>query len=140
MRMCAECGGRMGLVCEVGAGRKMAQASDGLFSKTQAPRYPLNSLTFDATHRGRAVLRPLSLFSVCVFLPKMLGAGEEGSSADVTFVVEGIPVPAHRALVMRCAYFKALLGGAFGEASQQEISLPHVRHPIFMVLLEYLCV
>jgi hypothetical protein len=67
-----------------------------------------------------------------------LGAGGEGGMADVTFVVEGIPVPAHRALCCRCGYFKAMLGGGMREASAQEIVLPHVRHPIFLALLEYL--
>lgn len=59
-------------------------------------------------------------------------------SHDITFVVEGRPVYAHKILCMRCTYFKAMLTGEMKESRAAEIVLPDVRHPIFLAMLEYL--
>lgn len=59
--------------------------------------------------------------------------------SDVTFIVEGRPVHAHKIMCMRCSYFRAMLTGErFAEATQNEIVLRDVRHGTFLVLLEYL--
>ena len=68
----------------------------------------------------------------------LLEAGDEGGMADVVFVVEGRKVPAHRAICMRCPYFRALFAGPMREARQAEIALPELRHAVFLPLLEYL--
>jgi hypothetical protein len=68
-------------------------------------------------------------------------AGDDGSAADVVFLVEGQRVAAHKVLCLRCSYFRALLTGPMQEASSGRdtpIELPHLRHAIFVVLLEYL--
>ena len=59
--------------------------------------------------------------------------------SDITFVVEGRPICAHKVLCMRCAYFKAMLvTGEMKESRAREVEIPHVKHSIFMKLLEYL--
>ncbi|CAN0532052.1 unnamed protein product, partial [Ectocarpus sp. 12 AP-2014] len=58
--------------------------------------------------------------------------------SDVTFIVEGTPVHAHKVLCMRCTYFRAMLTGEMKESRAKTITLPDVRRPIFLALLEYL--
>jgi len=58
--------------------------------------------------------------------------------SDVTFIVEGKPVHAHKILCMRCTYFKAMFMGEMKESKQRQIELKDVRYPIFLALLEYL--
>ena len=58
--------------------------------------------------------------------------------SDVTFVVEGTTVHAHKVLCMRCQYFAAMLLGEMRESKQAEIVIPDVRRSIFVALLEYL--
>lgn len=58
--------------------------------------------------------------------------------SDVTFIVEDKPVHAHKLLCTRCEYFKAMLSGQMRESRATEIVLPHLRHQIFLAVLEYL--
>ena len=59
--------------------------------------------------------------------------------SDITFVVEGRAIHAHKVLCMRCAYFKAMLvTGEMKESRAREVEIPHVKHAIFIKLLEYL--
>jgi len=58
--------------------------------------------------------------------------------SDVTFVVEGTAVHAHKVLCMRCQYFQAMLLGDMLESRATEIAIPDVRRAIFVALLEYL--
>lgn len=52
--------------------------------------------------------------------------------------VEGEPVYAHKVLCLRCTYFRAMLTGEMKESRAKTITLPDVRRPIFLALLEYL--
>lgn len=58
--------------------------------------------------------------------------------SDVTFIVEGTPVHAHKIMCARCKYFGAMLTGEMRESRAREIVIPDVRHSIFLVLLEFL--
>jgi len=62
--------------------------------------------------------------------------------ADVTFLVEGERVYATRAhLAARSEHFRALFYGGMREASfgaDEEIVLPDIAHPIFLLMLEYI--
>ncbi|KAL7536201.1 hypothetical protein ACHAWF_005396 [Thalassiosira exigua] len=71
-------------------------------------------------------------------LRSFLDDEEVMSFADITLMVEGIPVRAHKLMLMRCPYFRAMLLGEMAESSQAVITLETVRHPIFVSVLEYL--
>eukprot|EP00611_Tribonema_gayanum_P011636 TRINITY_DN2194_c0_g1_i1.p1 TRINITY_DN2194_c0_g1~~TRINITY_DN2194_c0_g1_i1.p1 ORF type:complete len:519 (-),score=118.16 TRINITY_DN2194_c0_g1_i1:962-2518(-) len=58
--------------------------------------------------------------------------------SDITFMVEGQPVYAHKILCMRCTYFRAMLTGSMVESRAKEVVLEDVRRPIFLALLQYL--
>jgi len=62
----------------------------------------------------------------------------DDSLSDVTFVVEDIPVPAHKIMMTRSTYFRAMLMGEMMESSQSLIRINEVRHSIFLCVLEYL--
>ncbi|GLV39696.1 BTB (POZ) domain containing 9 [Carabus blaptoides fortunei] len=59
--------------------------------------------------------------------------------ADVTFVIEGQQIHAHKILLaVRSEYFRALLFGGMREASQDEIELKGTPLQAFKVLLRYI--
>lgn len=61
--------------------------------------------------------------------------------ADVTFLVENQPVYATRAhLAARSEHFRALFYGGMRESSgtEEQIVLPDIVHPVFLLLLEYI--
>uniref|UniRef100_A0A7S2SJA3 BTB domain-containing protein n=1 Tax=Rhizochromulina marina TaxID=1034831 RepID=A0A7S2SJA3_9STRA len=58
--------------------------------------------------------------------------------SDITFLVEGKPVHAHKIMCIRCEYFRAMLTGEMREAREKEIVLQDVRYQVFLSLLEYL--
>ena len=56
--------------------------------------------------------------------------------SDVVFLVQSSP-SAHRAfLAVRCDHFRAMFSNGCGRASS-EITIPSIRFPVFMALLEY---
>lgn len=58
--------------------------------------------------------------------------------SDVTFVVEGVKLPAHKIiLAARSSYFRALLYGGLAETGQREIEL-NVPLEAFKALLDYI--
>ncbi len=50
------------------------------------------------------------------------------SMSDVTFMVEGRAVYAHRLLCVRSAYFKAMFEGSMKESKLERIQIPNVSY------------
>lgn len=64
---------------------------------------------------------------------------EKKKYTDVTFVVEGVQVPAHRCVVAsQSDYFDCLLFGSMKEAHSDEITLEDTPLEAFHVLLKYM--
>lgn len=63
---------------------------------------------------------------------------DDETLSDVTFLVEGTPVFAHKIMLMRCSYFRALFLGEMMESRLSTIRIEQVSHPIFLQILEYL--
>mmetsp|Transcript_8966 Transcript_8966/g.15580 ORF Transcript_8966/g.15580 Transcript_8966/m.15580 type:complete len:685 (-) Transcript_8966:243-2297(-) len=71
-------------------------------------------------------------------LRSFLDDEEVMSFADITLMVEGTPVRAHKLMLMRCPYFRAMLLGDMAESSQTVVNIEIVKHSIFSAVLEYL--
>jgi RCC1 and BTB domain-containing protein len=74
------------------------------------------------------------------FLHDLKDMVDDDQYSDVTFLVEGRPVKAHRAvLAKRCEHFAAMFRSGMRESSPDaEIPVPNVSRPVFLLLLEYL--
>ena len=66
------------------------------------------------------------------------GMINNSSFSDITFLVEGRPIYAHKLLLMRCSYFQALFTGNMRESTLDTIPLEQIRYPTFLRILEYL--
>lgn len=59
--------------------------------------------------------------------------------ADVTLIVEGTPIPAHKnILTARSVYFRGLLGGKYNEGSQKEVELKEIPLEPFKTILGFI--
>lgn len=59
--------------------------------------------------------------------------------SDVTFLVEGSPIYAHRALLaQRCDHFAAMFRSGMRESVERVIPLPNLSRRVFLLLLEYI--
>jgi len=56
--------------------------------------------------------------------------------SDITFVVEGIEVHAHKVLCLRCPYFHNMLTGEYMESRARSVVIEDVKHSVFVKLLE----
>lgn len=58
--------------------------------------------------------------------------------SDVTFIIEGVEIPAHKTVLsVQCTYFRTLFSGGFCEANQHKIELK-VTLDAFKVFLKYI--
>lgn len=62
------------------------------------------------------------------------------TTSDITFVVEGRPIYAHRALLkIRCDHFRSMLQeGAWSEAGKNTIEISQFTYPVYKAFLYYL--
>lgn len=59
--------------------------------------------------------------------------------SDVTFIVEGKPIHAHRAILSaRSEHFANMFKSGLKESHEKEVAIPVIRHHIFLALLGYL--
>eukprot|EP00397_Hematodinium_sp_SG-2012_P039098 GEMP01042634.1.p1 GENE.GEMP01042634.1~~GEMP01042634.1.p1 ORF type:complete len:502 (+),score=78.77 GEMP01042634.1:151-1656(+) len=73
--------------------------------------------------------------SLIVDLRDMLN---DAKFSDVTFIIDGKPVHAHKLMCSRCSYFRAMFEGRMKESQQKNITINNVSHGVFVALLEYL--
>ena len=64
---------------------------------------------------------------------------DEDEYSDITFLVEGQRVNAHRAILAgRCEHFAAMFRSGMRESVEREIATPNISKTVFILLMEYL--
>lgn len=73
------------------------------------------------------------------FLRDMREMVDEEKYSDVTFIVEGKHVYAHRIiLAKRCEHFCAMFSSGMRESVEREIRIPNISYAVFLMLMEYI--
>ena len=86
--------------------------------------------------RGVSSNRKSSQKSLSTDLRRLLN---NEARSDVTFIVEGKPIFAHRCIIMsRCEPLERMLDGPMRESQQSEIVLKEQTFEVFLALLEYI--
>ena len=86
--------------------------------------------------RGASSKRKSSQKSLSTDLRRLLN---NEARSDVTFIVEGKPIFAHRCIIMsRCEPLERMLDGPMRESQQSEIVLKEQTFEVFLALLEYI--
>ena len=98
----------------------------------------LSDITFhvdagdDASQAGAS---PLGLTSLTGHLPSGAGAAED---AGADRPPPAAPIYAHKMMLMRCSYFRAMLTNEMMESRSRQVTLRDVRRPIMLAILEFL--
>jgi hypothetical protein len=59
--------------------------------------------------------------------------------SDIIFLVQGRKIFAHKAILFaRSEYFSALVENGLKESSQPQVTIPDIKYPVFLAVLEYL--
>mmetsp|Transcript_18157 Transcript_18157/g.23892 ORF Transcript_18157/g.23892 Transcript_18157/m.23892 type:complete len:547 (+) Transcript_18157:211-1851(+) len=84
-----------------------------------------------------ATAAPTSMSSS--FLADLKSMIDNSDFSDITFVVEGQNIHAHKGyLAVRCEHFRAMFSSGMRESRENEVIIPNIRYPIFLALLEYI--
>lgn len=87
----------------------------------------------------RGLPSPRRIASDCSFCRMTSGMLNNPLFSDVTFVVEGQKLHAHRAILYsRCEYFRCMFEGGMREATTKEIDVPGLKRDVFLRVLEHL--
>lgn len=100
---------------------------------------------YDGSHRLNDFLKysfssdvPSSGVSASTLIQDLKGFVKSDLHSDITFVVEGRRIHAHKILCMRCAFFHNMLTGEYMESREAEIEIAEVGYDAFSSLLEFL--
>lgn len=89
---------------------------------------------FNASHDAGTTAPVIS-----VYASQMRAMVNDEEFSDITFLVEGQSIYAHRAiLAQRCDHFAAMLRGGFRESVERVVTIDHLTTDVFLLLLEYL--
>lgn len=73
------------------------------------------------------------------YTSQMRGLVNDDEFADVTFLIEGETVHAHRAILAhRCDHFAAMFRSGMRESVERTITIPNITKSVFLLLLEYI--
>ncbi|KAM9391860.1 kelch-like protein 22 isoform 2-T2 [Pholidichthys leucotaenia] len=110
--------------------QRLAMADDGALS-------PMTGQANSLGQRGRQTFRSSSHYQ-CL-LDGLLALRQSGILFDVTLVVEGKPIQAHRILLAAsCEYFRGMFAGGLREMQQKEILIHGVSYAGMKKILDYI--
>jgi RCC1 and BTB domain-containing protein len=90
-------------------------------------------------HRVGAAGAMNAVAVTATYTNQIRGLINDDEFSDVTFMLEGEPVYAHRAiLAQRCEHFAAMFRSGMRESTEHTITMPNMSKRIFLLLLEYI--